>query len=332
MNSTASKALTTILTALILVASVGASYLILSKLTNTPAATARASSPFTEVSLTAASAISAAPVPSNDSNWAGYIASSDLQNPQPTVTAISASWTVPAVTPSAQNDTYAAVWIGIGGYYDNTLIQTGTEQDSIGGQGDYTTWYELLPAFAVTIDTMVISPGDQMNASIQLVDAVTDTWSISIEDLTTSQAFQDDFTYASSQLSAEWIVERPLAGRRLSTLANIDTVTFTNCQATVGSQSGNISSFPALESIMYQTVDQNADGVNQLAAVSDLADGGTSFTVETSQEVIPELPVWAVLPLVMGTGLFAAAVRKRQTRSRNGAGTRAAGKTVNLKF
>jgi hypothetical protein len=321
-----------ILIALTLVASFAASYLILSKLTNTPAATARGSSPFTEVSLTAASAVSATPVPSNDSNWAGYIVSSDLQNPQPTVTAISASWAVPTVTASAQNDTFAAVWIGIGGYYDNTLIQTGTEQDSIGGQGDYTAWYELLPALAVTIDTMVVSPGDQMNASIHLVDSATDTWSISIEDLTTSQAFQDDFTYASSQLSAEWIVERPLAGRRLSTLANIDTVMFTNCLTTFGSQIGNISSFPALESIMYQTVDQNADGVNQLAAVSDLADGGTSFTVETSQDVIPELPVWAVLPLVMGTGLFAAAIRKRQTRSRNNAGPRAAWKTVNLKF
>jgi len=332
MNNTASKAQATILVALILVASVGASYLIFSKLTNTPAATARASSPFTEVSLTAASAISAAPVPSNDSNWAGYIVSSDLQNPQPTVTGISASWTVPTVTGSAQNDTFAAVWIGIGGYYDNTLIQTGTEQDSIGGQGDYSAWYELLPAFAVTIDTITISLGDQMNASIQLVDSATDTWSISIEDLTTSQSFQDDFIYASSQLSAEWIVERPLAGRRLSTLANIDTVVFTNCQATLGSQGGNISSFPALESIMYQTVNQNSDGTNQLAAVSDLTDGGSSFTVETSQAVIPELPVWAVLLLVMGAGMFAVAVRKRQIRSRNGAGTRAAWETVNLRF
>jgi hypothetical protein len=332
MKNTASKAQATILVALMLIASVGTSYLILSQLTNTPVTRAHALSPFTEVSLTAASAISAAPVPSNDSNWAGYIVSSDLQNPQPTVTAISASWTVPTVTGSAQNDTFAAVWIGIGGYYDNTLIQTGTEQDSIGGQGDYSAWYELLPAFAITIDTMTIAPGDQMNASIQLVNSATDTWSISIEDLTTSQFFQDDFIYASSQLSAEWIVERPLAGRRLSTLANIGTVMFTNCQTTVGSQSGNISSFPALESIMYQTVDQNADGVNQLAAVSDLTDGGASFTVETSQDVIPELPVWAVLPLMVGTGLFAAAVRKRQTRSRNGARPRATWKTVNLKF
>jgi hypothetical protein len=332
MNNAASKAQATLLVALILVASVGASYLILSKLTNKPVTTAHALFPFTEVSLTAASVISATPVPSNDSNWAGYIVSSDLQNPQPTATAISASWTVPTVTGSAQNDTFAAVWIGIGGYYDNTLIQTGTEQDSIGGQGDYSAWYELLPAFAVTIDTITVSPDDQMNASIQLVDSATDTWSISIEDLTTSQSFQDDFIYASSQLSAEWIVERPLAGRRLSTLANIGTVMFGNCQTTVGSQSGNISSFPALQSIMYETVNQNADGVNQLAAVSDLTDGGTSFTVETSQEVIPELPIWVVLPLVMGTGLFAATIRQRQTRSRNGAGPRAAWKTVNLKF
>jgi hypothetical protein len=292
-----------------LIASVGTSYLILSQLTNTPVTRAHALSPFTEVSLTAASAISAAPVPSNDSNWAGYIVSSDLQNPQPTVTAISASWAVPVVTASAQNDTFAAVWLGIGGYFDNTLIQVGTEQDSIGGQGDYSAWYKLLPALSITIDIITPSPGDQINASIQLLDPNTDTWSIYIEDLTTGQAFQNDFNYLSSQLSAEWIVERPLAGRRLATLAGIGSVTFTDCQAMVGAQSGDISSFPAIQSILYESV-QNTTGINELAAVSDITDGGSTFTVDTYSSVIPELPVWAILPLTMGTVLFAAATKK----------------------
>jgi hypothetical protein len=307
-----SKTKAAILIAIIVVASVSAYHFIRAQL-QTFEATAAPEGAFNAVTLTAVSILSASPVPSNDSNWAGYIIASDLQNPQPNVTGISASWTVPTVTGSTQNDTYAAVWIGIGGYFDNTLIQTGTEQDSIGGQGDYTIWYELLPDFAVTIDAITISPGDQINASIQLVDQVTDTWSISIEDVTTSQSFQNDFFYASSQLSAEWVVERPLAGHRLSTLADIRKVEFTNCTATVGAESGNISSFPALKSIMYQTV-QNTTGVGQLAAVSDLTDEGLSFSVETSQSVIPELPVWAMLPLITGTMLFAAAIRKTHSK------------------
>lgn len=40
---------------------------------------------------------------SNDSNWAGYIAASDLKNPQANVTSVSASWTVPTVTNLSQN-------------------------------------------------------------------------------------------------------------------------------------------------------------------------------------------------------------------------------------
>jgi len=32
-------------------------------------------------------------------NWAGYAVSSDLQNPQPTVTYVNASWTVPTLEP-----------------------------------------------------------------------------------------------------------------------------------------------------------------------------------------------------------------------------------------
>ncbi len=51
----------------------------------------------------------------NDTNWAGYIAASDLLNPEPTVTNVSASWTVPTVVISI-NDTFSAVWIDIGGY------------------------------------------------------------------------------------------------------------------------------------------------------------------------------------------------------------------------
>jgi hypothetical protein len=40
----------------------------------------------------------AQPLVQNDSNWAGYIIASDLQNPQPNVTSVNASWIVPEIT------------------------------------------------------------------------------------------------------------------------------------------------------------------------------------------------------------------------------------------
>ena len=109
--------------------------------------------------------------------------SSNLQNPQESVTSVSASWTVPTVIISKQ-DTFSAVWIGIGGFFDQSLIQTGTEQDSFQGQSEYSAWFELLPQNSITIDSISVSPGDQITASIQLVDANTDQWSFYIKDVT----------------------------------------------------------------------------------------------------------------------------------------------------
>jgi hypothetical protein len=274
LTKTASKAQAAILIAAILIAIVSTYYFTRDHLLKTKSPVTPPS-PHSAETLTATLTISAAPTVSNDSNWAGYITASDLQNPQPAVTSISASWVIPTVTPSAQSDTFAAIWIGIGGYFefDNSLIQVGTEQDSIGGQGEYSAWYELLPDYAITIDTITVSPGDKINASLQLVDPNTDTWSIYIEDLSTSQAFQNDFIYTSSQLSAEWIVERPTTENRLSNLATIGTVTFTNCEVIVGAQSGDISNFPAIQSIMYESL-QNTDGIKLLAVVSNLTDSG----------------------------------------------------------
>lgn len=270
-------------------------------------------SAFGEETLTAESALKteAALVAANDSNWAGYIAASDLINPQQIVTSVSAAWIVPTVNVSALNNTFTAVWIGIGGYFDNTLIQVGTEQDSLGDRGDYSAWFELLPQFAITIDTITVSPGDQMNASIQLIDPATDQWSIYIEDVTKGQTFQNAVYYSSYRLSAEWIVERPTTGRQLSILADVGTVVFDNCQVTMGSQNGSIISFPFIQSVMYEMV-HNTTGIVQLAAVSDLVNGGSSFSVETSPSRVPELPAWVVLPIMVGTILLVAVARKLQ--------------------
>jgi hypothetical protein len=295
LNRANSKVNATLFLAVMLVASICAFYLLRDQWLTTKQTVTQSSS--TPMTLAVASMMVAETVAANDSNWAGYIIASDLQDPQPTVTSVSASWTVPTVTSSSQEDMFAAVWIGIGGYFDESLIQVGTEQDSIGGQGEYSVWYELLPDFSYTLDTIIISPGDKINASTQLVNPNTDK-SIHIEDVTTGQAFQNDFIYASSQLSAEWIVERPLAGRRLETLTDIGTVSFTNCQATVDGQSSSISAFPVVQSIMYDSV-LSTTGINQLATVSSLTADGSSFTIETSPSAIPEFPSWTLLPLLL---------------------------------
>ena len=273
---------------------------------------------------------------SNDTNWAGYLVASDIQNPEATVTSVSASWTVPAVNISAE-DTFSAIWIGIGGFFDETLIQTGTEQDSTQGQSEYSAWLELLPQTSITINSISVSPGDQITASIQLVNTNTDQWSISIRDLTSNQQYTGSFTYSSSQLSAEWMVERPDVSTRrsrgtLSSLADVGTVEFTNCQTTIGGETGTISSFPTVQSIMYESVKSTTDsGSTLLAVVSDLTDNGASFRVETSitpgmtqppfatptptaAPEISELSLWIILPIVTIAALLTAAVYLKKSK------------------
>jgi len=206
-------------------------------------------------------------------DWAGYGVASDFANPQPIVVGVNSSWVVPAVSISAQN-TYSAAWIGIGGQLnsDSTLIQVGTEQDCIGGVPTYSIWYETLPGPSFTL-TKNVAPGDKITASIKLVKAAADEWSIEITDLTTAQNFEKNVAYQSSRFSAEWIVERPTVGNILGSLADFGAITFTSSHATFNNTAGTISSFPHVRTIMNNR--QNTP----LVTVSLLFLDGSSFSV-----------------------------------------------------
>jgi hypothetical protein len=206
-------------------------------------------------------------------DWSGYVAFSDLQKPQPSVTGVSAQWTVPEVT-SSQRYSYSAAWIGIGGYVgDGTLIQVGTEQDSQNGVGAYSAWYELLSGNVITIYTISLSAGDEISASINLKDSNSSIWTVEITDVTKGQTFKQDFQYDSSRLSAEWIVERPTVGGRYGTLADFGEVTFTNSTVNMSAAGQPIDRFPNKQIIMY-----NLQG-KALVSVSPLSSDGSTFTV-----------------------------------------------------
>jgi hypothetical protein len=206
-------------------------------------------------------------------NWSGYSVVSDLINPQPQFTSVSASWTVPTVMVSMDNS-FSAEWIGVGGQFDQTLIQTGIGQDSIGGRATYRAWYELVPGNVVRINSLNISPGDRITASISLVDPETNTWSIEINDDTDGQFFAKSLVHISSALSAEWIVERPTIDNRTEALADFGQVIFKDCRAMINGKVGTISSFPSNRITMHD--DRNIELVN----VSDLTLGGSSFTID----------------------------------------------------
>jgi hypothetical protein len=206
------------------------------------------------------------------SHWSGYIVASDIQNRSPVVSSVSASWTMPEIKPS-ENNTFSGVWVGIGGYGEDTLIQTGTEQEYVNGQVAYYAWYELLPDHLVHIPNIHVQAGDAVTASISLINENTNTWSIEIADVTRNQRFRKTFVYNSSRLSAEWIVERPKVNGTISTLADFGNVTFTECKAVMDGVAGAIGKSDYAKFVMVGAEDK------PLVSVSSLNEEGSSFTV-----------------------------------------------------
>jgi hypothetical protein len=205
-------------------------------------------------------------------NWAGYIVTPNLENPSDQVIGINASWIVPEITVFSSN-AYSTAWIGIGGFADRTLIQTGTEHNSLNGQEYYSAWYELLPDEMIRIDTIKVSPGDLITASITLVNSEINQWAIRIQDITSGQGFCQTFIYDSWRSSAQWIVERQSVGGNITPLANFGTITFIDSYVKVGDNIGSITGFSHSQIIM------TTDLSKQLTSVSPLGADGASFSV-----------------------------------------------------
>ena len=201
---------------------------------------------------------------------------------------IQGSWIIQTAAATA-SDNYSAQWIGIGGFVDETLIQTGTESDYYEGGAYYAAWYELLPAPETPISNFPVSPGDLISANIVLV--APNTWNIILIDTTTSNAFTIQVTYnslnggPSTQLSSEWVEERPelcSLSCTLADLANFGTAYYgydntgipgTN-YANMGFGPQPISMLPGLSEVTMVNTQLGA-----LATPSALTPDGTSFTV-----------------------------------------------------
>jgi Peptidase A4 family len=174
------------------------------------------------------------------SNWFGYNQGT-LEQGTKLFNSITGDWVVPAATNHTRGqDEFSSDWIGIGGgcvdaactVGDNTLIQTGTEQDvSAAGAASYSAWWELIPAPSVTITTMTIAPGDHMHASIAELVPGSNVWTIVLQDVTRGESFSQTVPYSSTHLTAEWIEETPLligTNAGFAALPNLTSPVFNN--------------------------------------------------------------------------------------------------------
>jgi Peptidase A4 family len=172
----------------------------------------------------------------HSTNWFGYNQGT-LERGGTMFHAITGSWTVPAASEhrmpnGSAPDEYSSTWIGIGGgcvdakcsVGDNTLIQTGTEQDVVGGKPQYSAWWELIPAPSIGI-TMTVRPGDHMHADIHEFVGGSEAWSITLTDVTRHETFNQTASYSSSHATAEWIEETPLVVGTNGGFATLPTLT-----------------------------------------------------------------------------------------------------------
>jgi hypothetical protein len=219
------------------------------------------------------------------SNWFGYNQGA-LEQGGTLFNSISGDWTVPTVSQhTAGQDEDSSDWIGIGGgcvdasceVGDETLIQTGTEQDVSGGQASYSAWWEIIPAPSISI-SMTVDPGDRMHASIAELVPDSDVWTITLQDLTQNETFTQTIPYPSTHDTAEWIEETPLelgTDAGFAALPDLTSPAFDD--AMVNGHSANLTASEEID-----LIDSNGDVIGTPSAPDPDADGFNACTWATT--------------------------------------------------
>jgi hypothetical protein len=180
----------------------------------------------------------------NSLNWAGYA----VHRPGVSFKEVSSAWKQPSVSCKPGNQTYSAMWVGLGGYDMNSpaLEQIGTEVDcNSNGKVASSAWYELVPSPSHTIP-YAVRPGDTMAAKVSVTGQKVE---LGLADTTRHWSFTRTFHVSSVDVSsAEWILEAPSAcisptACAVLPLANFRHATFgfAKAQSTTG-KTGTISS------------------------------------------------------------------------------------------
>ena len=207
------------------------------------------------------------------SNWSGYaVTGTGFTN-------ATASWIVPKLT-CKSGVQYSAFWVGIDGFSDKTVEQTGTEGVCVGSTPQYSAWYEFCCVEPIeTISGMAVAPGDKMSASIVYKGT---KFTATITNETTGKTYSKTRAYKrAKRTSAEWIAEAPEVGGGIAPLANFGTVLFGDdstgiggtCDAQDSASSGPIGNFSTIEEITMATKSEKE------AIPSALSSDGTSFSV-----------------------------------------------------
>jgi hypothetical protein len=215
-------------------------------------------------------------------NWSGYaVTGSDF-------TTASGSWIQPAITCNKKTDSeLAAFWVGIDGYNNDTVEQTGTLAGCVDGQVTYSAWYEFYPKEdIIDIPSITVSAGDKIVTEVKFG---TGGFTLTIEDVTTGKRFSTTGNESGTQrASAEWIAEAPccIGSGAYYPIPNFSTALFgkdntgsANTNFAVNSSHGGaFNTFPSADVFAITMI--NATTSAPESVPSSPSSDGTSFSVQ----------------------------------------------------
>jgi hypothetical protein len=208
-------------------------------------------------------------------NWGGYaVTGTGFTN-------VKGSWIVPTVDCAKSSNAWAALWVGIDGFSDSTVEQTGTSSYCNRTTAEYIAWYEFYPAGSVVISSLPVSPGNKISAEVSYSGG---KFTVAIIDESTGKSFSTTGTVSSAQrTSAEWITEAPSAVTGILNLADFTSSSFGDdytqvkdtSSASDSTVTGAISAFGSKVNNITQ-VDWLAETQSRSSVLSS---DGTSFKV-----------------------------------------------------
>jgi hypothetical protein len=183
------------------------------------------------------------------SNWSGY---ADTANSGKTLTSVSADYTIPSLNtgkcdPGTSGYAFDSDWVGLDGFSDDTVEQTGSANYCYGdgGTGLY-AWYEMYPLAPVAYSG--VRPGDAIQVTVTYSTS-THLYHLVLDDITIQgeinvyEACPSGSTCENT--SAEAITETPGGGPTAYNLADYGQTQFTDVTVSGSGVSGNLDSSSA---------------------------------------------------------------------------------------
>jgi Peptidase A4 family len=202
-------------------------------------------------------------------NWGGYV---DLASKGSTYSKVTANWTVPTLKcTSATAGGFASFWVGLDGFNDSTVEQTGIRAIcETAKTAEYEDWWEMYPA-GVEIVHSTLKAGDKLTGTVVVSGT---KYTLSITDHTNPKnslsVTKSCAKSTCTDATADWITESHVVTNDIP-YPDYGTEAFTDASATSGKKTGTIGSF-SNDAI---TIVDSSGKVN--AAMSKLLDKGASF-------------------------------------------------------